>query len=205
VFKLNKPTKTKSGETVVPFLVNGNDISVFDRNKRVKVLSLDDFDFKKNKSSKRIDSSKVVVVKGSSSKQTEESLFNPNESGGLGGIYEETATVTAEPTVVTKPEETAPIIEVEASTDEEIVFITGGADVDFKPIQTIILSDTFDFTSYGRIRVKPASDVFGENFIAIYECNGKVNININSSYTHEVIEETSTSGSYSYDDLYGDL
>lgn len=205
MFKLNKPVKTNSGETVVPFLVNGTDVSVFDRNKQVKVLDLKDFDFKKKQSTKRIDPRNVVVVKGTSVQEPQETIFEPNESGGLGGVYEETPHVESGPTVVTQPEPTAPIIEVEPKTDKEIVFARGSADVDFEPIQTVILSDTFEFTAYGRIRTKPSSKYFGESFKFSYTPTGRITINIKSEYTYKAAEETSTSGDYSYDDLYGEL
>jgi len=204
VFKLNRPTKTKSGETVVPFLVEGRMVSAFDRSKKVQHFNLDDFEFGKTKKTKRIDPKNVVIVKGTPIERVEEEpLFNPNESGGLGGIYEETATVVAEPTTITEPEPTAPIFEIEATTDKEITFIRGSADSDFEPIQTIILSDTFDFTSFGRIILKPSSKVEREFFMFFYDAEGIIKINVNSNYSHEVVKETTSN--YSYDDLYGGL
>lgn len=204
MFKLNRQTKTKSGEVVIPFMVSGRDISAFDKNKQVKYFTLDDFDFEKKVSSKRIDPKNVVMVKGTPIERVEEEpLFNPNESGGLGGVYEEKPLVVAPPTIVTTPEETKPIIDIEVKTDDEIAFVSGGADTAFEPIQTIILSDTFDFTSFGRIKAKPFSTYFGEDFDFIEDGSVEAKIKINSDYSHTIVEENS--GGYNYDDLYGGL
>ena len=181
MFKLNRQIKTKSGQTVVPFLVNGRDVHAFDKDKKVVYLTLDDFDFEKKKTKPRINTSKVVVVKGTPVERIDDPLFDPNESGGLGGVYEETTTVTPPPTPTTEPEQTTEINEepIEIESDPEITFVSGSADTEFDGIPEVILTDTFEYDSFG-----------------------KINMKVYSNHSHEVVEEETTGG-YNYDDLYG--
>lgn len=179
MFKLNRSTKTKTGRTVVPYLVEGKVVHCFDKNKQVVNLELSDFDFKKKKVTPRIDPKNVVMVKGKSIERDESfGVFAPNEGGGLGGVYSETVLATQPANEGTTPEPTPEIIDIEVDTQAEITYARGS----------------------GEVKVIIPTVTLGEDFtIAINAA--KIKITGNSNYSHSVVEATS----YSYDDLYGGL
>lgn len=180
MFRLNKPTKTKSGQLVIPLIVIDGLVQCLDKNKRVIYKELSDFSFQKE-TKKRIDTSKVIMVKGKSvERKEEEPLFHPNESGGLGGIYEEKVVEVKPSNPETTPEPTPEINEtpIEIETQPEIVFSKGEAESSVE-IEAIHLGESFEFIGSGKIKVKV--------------------------YNNRSFEENNSGPSYDYSDLYGGL
>lgn len=77
MFKLNAIQRTKSGERVMPFDVNGDVVSCFTKNKEVVYRLLKDFDFSPKPKSK-----KVITVNSVEEKTTDQ-LFTPQEDNSV--------------------------------------------------------------------------------------------------------------------------
>ncbi len=122
MFKLNKPTRTIKGELVVPFLVEGRLVHVIDMNKTQKIVDLSDFDFEKKEKSIKPN---IIMVKGTSIINDDEPLFDPQEGGYLGGVYEEKPLVVKPPTTIIAAVETPTIneipIEIKSEADTSFV------------------------------------------------------------------------------------
>lgn len=150
MFKLNRTTRTKSGERVTPYLIEGRLVYAFDKNKVAKTFALEEFEINQKPTHKKL--KPVIMVKGTAPLPIEDNLFNPNEGGGLGGIYEETPIVVKPPTPITTPEPD-PIIpetlDIEIVADGEGI-ISGKARTGFVPnvapdeIPTYIYSEEDD-------------------------------------------------------------
>lgn len=107
MFKINKPIRTINNELVVPILVEGRLVHVLDMNKHQKILDLSDFDFEPKKKTPRKQT--LVIVKPSEGSVDDDSLFNPNEGGYLGGVYEEKPLVVQPANPVPTPSPTPAI------------------------------------------------------------------------------------------------
>ncbi len=122
MFKLNKPTRTIKGEFVVPFLVEGRLVHVIDKDRNQRIVDLSDFDFEEKK--KQIKSS-IVTIKGMPIINVDEPLFDPQEGGYLGGIYEEKPLTVKPPTAIIAVVETPAIneIPIEIKSEADTSFI----------------------------------------------------------------------------------
>jgi len=117
MIRLNRRIKLKTGEIVTPYLIDGDVVSCFDRKGNTLYKELKDFLFN-TKIKKR--KSNILVVSGYSPIVKEESLFETNISGGLGGAYEERKQAVKIIPKETVPEAAKEITEVESSTMDEI-------------------------------------------------------------------------------------
>jgi hypothetical protein len=120
VFKINRPIRTIHNELVIPILVEGRLVHVLDMNKHQKILDLADFDFEPKKKTSRKQT--LVIVKPSDGPIDENSLFEPNSGGYLGGIYEEKPLVVQPATSIPTPTPTPEIntTPIEIKVDDTI-------------------------------------------------------------------------------------
>lgn len=209
---MNRPTRTKSGERVTPYLIEGRMVYAFDKNKIARSFDLSEFEVNKRIVKKKY--RPVLMVKGSAPQPIDDNIFNPNESGGLGGLYEETPTVVAPPTVVTQPEP-EPIIpetlEIETVAEGE-GNISGSANTGFVPIPAAEDIPTYIYSD-GEV-VNKVTGVAASSFIANEDLPTrdydvtvnkiKIILSGRSLYYHTVVVEKEEPA-FDPDDFYGGL
>jgi hypothetical protein len=117
MIELNKSIKTKSGETLMPYLIQNDMVHCFNSNKETVVKKLDDFIVKKTKSKKIVNVIPITIEK----KETvvEDPLINPEIAEETIKEIEEEIETIKEPVIV-KPEPVIvkPIIPVVESKDK---------------------------------------------------------------------------------------
>jgi len=201
MFKLNRTTRTKSGERVVPYLIEGRMVHCFDKNKQSKSFDLSEFEVNKHKATKK-KYNPVIIVKGSAPTPIEENLFNPNEGGGMGGIYEEKPLVVKPPTVTTKPEPD-PIIPEDIVVDGSDEFyeenvIPNEVAVD-TPTYIITEDSTTELSGAAAISFVPKGDLPTREYKA-KTVKTKLTTSGLAPHYHTVIEKITDA-----DDFYGSL
>ena len=117
MIRLNRRVKIKTGEILTPYLIDDDIVSCFDRKGNTLYKELKDFSSSTSIKKKK---SNVVIVSGYSPEIEDETLFETNVSGGLGGAYEERKQSVKIVPKKTTPEEPKKIVEVESSTMDEI-------------------------------------------------------------------------------------
>lgn len=143
MFRLNKITKTNTGREVMPYAVTGDVVSCFDVLGRTVYVNLTEFKIKKRKTTNK---DLVTVVGYTPPPVADDTLFNANAGGFMGGIYEEKP--NTQPVIITETKE----VENKIITDR----------VEIESEEPEIAEDAHTTVPVKEVDVEPADDFYDD-------------------------------------------